>query len=503
MTTSRYRTSEIRIPNDRASGKAAARYVVEAARMMGFQDQDLRSIEQGVVSALTALIDYSFEPGEDAGLVIACGPGPDGLNVIVKDKGLPFGAAETSPSGEVCSVEGGSDFCSRIYGLREYFDEIRLRNMGTEGKEVILTKRLKGMPLEALTRAHGPEPSEDASPQFIPLSGKPNWTVRRLSASEAPEVAKLVYRAYGYTYGYPDVYYPERIAALNASGKIHSAVAVAENGEIAGYCALQVQEDNPRIAEIAQAVVDPRYRARGALRAMTAHLIGLAEKEGMYGVFTESVTEHLVSQGVAHRFGFKDCALLLGIVPRNTEFKGLGTLSHRGSLLVQFRTLLRPPGAILYPPSHHREMIMDIYENLGVAPEIKAGPSVATEGNDRSAFRVQAIGSLQLARLVVERAGSDLASRVKTELRGLSRQGFEIVHLHLNLCDPRTSHLAEAFEGLGFFFAGILPGGFPDGDALILQFLDRVTIPYDSIRVESDVAREMLAYINTHDPNQP
>ena len=56
--------SSIRIPNDRKYATAAAIYVSEIARSMGMQDQDLKSLENGIIEAVSALMGYSFEPGE-------------------------------------------------------------------------------------------------------------------------------------------------------------------------------------------------------------------------------------------------------------------------------------------------------------------------------------------------------------------------------------------------------------------------------------------------------
>jgi serine/threonine-protein kinase RsbW len=70
--------------------------------------------------------------------------------------------------------------------------------------------------------------------------------------SEASEVSKSVYKTYGYSYPFEYVYYPEKIIALNEGGKIHSAVALADESEIAGHCALHYWDENPQIAEIAQ-----------------------------------------------------------------------------------------------------------------------------------------------------------------------------------------------------------------------------------------------------------
>ena len=145
-------------------------------------------------------------------------------------------------------------------------------------------------------------------------------------------------------------------------------------------------------------------------------------------------------------------------------------------------------------------MVARIYESLGGSPEIRTGPPIATR-ETRSSLQVEAISYLQLARIEVKRCGADVLEQVKTHLKELCLHGFEIIHLHLDLSEPWTAHLAGAFEDLGFFFSGLMPGAFPDGDALILQFLNKLAIPYDAIRVESEIAREMLAYIRARDPN--
>jgi hypothetical protein len=69
------------------------------------------------------------------------------------------------------------------------------------------------------------------------------------------------------------------------------------------------------------------------------------------------------------------------------------------------------------------------------------------------------------------------------------------------MSDPLTGTYASQFENLGFFFSGILPGGFKNGDALILQYLNSVLIDYDTIQVESAIAKKLLAYVREQDPN--
>lgn len=413
------RRSEIRIPNDPAFGPAAARYAVEVARLTGLTEPDLRSVERGLLTAITALIRYSFEPGEHTDLTISCEHLPEGLKVTIHDKGLPFGAAEMSPEGRVCSIENGSRLCSRILALKGDFDEVSLHNLGPEGKETVLIKHTNRKSIAEHEPACDLSPFEAPAPHPAPSSSETRWTVRRIMPDEAPEISKLVYKAYGYTY-HDYAYFPEQIVALNESEKIHSVVAIADGKEIAGHCVLQFHDDNPLIAEIAQAVVKPEYRSRGCLSAMTEYLMRLAHEKELHGLFSKSVTEHLFSQKTAYRFGFKDCALLLGIIPRDTPFKGLVQhLAQRGSLLVQFRFLRQTSQTTCFAPSRHREMLVKLYANLGIEPEIAGDPESPIRENRESALRVHASARMQFARIVIERSGTDIVGQIQTAMREL------------------------------------------------------------------------------------
>src|SRR5205823_8722974 len=72
-----------------------------------------------------------------------------------------------------------------------------------------------------------------------PQTPAQEYVIRRLEPGDAIQVARCVYRAYGYSYLNEDLYYPERIARLNADGELISAVSVDESGEIVGHYALE------------------------------------------------------------------------------------------------------------------------------------------------------------------------------------------------------------------------------------------------------------------------
>ncbi|MCK4986546.1 MAG: hypothetical protein KAS40_13545, partial [Desulfobacterales bacterium] len=318
------------------------------------------------------------------------------------------------------------------------------------------------------------------------------------------EVSKTIYKTYGYTYPHDYVYYPEEIIALNESGRIFSAVAIAGDKEIAGYGVFQIWQENPQIVEMAQGIVKPEFRSLGCFRNITQYLLDQAKSRGLKGAFGEAVTNHTVSQHTVHGFGFRDCGLRLGLVPPNTLFKGMnGKIPYRVSNLVQFLYLQPPPLSIeIYAPPHHKDMIAALYKELGVRPEIKkAVPAKTKKAAATSIVKIKQVGSMSYARIIIERYGQNIVDELKTSVKELCLSKTEIVNLFLNLSDPLVCTFTQQFEKLGFFFAGILPGGFTDGDALILQYLNNVPIDYDAIQVKSAIAGKLLAYVREQDPN--
>jgi anti-sigma regulatory factor (Ser/Thr protein kinase)/GNAT superfamily N-acetyltransferase len=503
MMTAKCEFSSIRIPNDPKYATAAAIYVSEIAKMIGMQMQDLRSLENGITEAITALIGYSFEAGEKENLEIRCERVPAGLQVSLRDKGLPFGAAAMDTAAPETLPTDGPETGEPVFRLKEYFDEIQFHNLGPHGKELILIKQLRNKSITDYYAACDLEPYE-LSALTMAAAADLTCGVRQMVPTDAPEVSKTIYKTYGYTYPHDYVYYPEKIVALNKSGQIFSAVAIAGEDQVAGYGVFQVWEENPQIVELAQGVVKPEFRSLGCFRQMTQYLLDRAKSRGIKGAFGEAVTNHTVSQHTGYGFGLRDCALRLGLVPPEVVFKGMdGKIPYRVSLLVHF-VFLQPPPALLsiYAPPHHRDMLAALYKEQGLAPEIKSAvPAQTKNATAKSAFKITVIGSMKFARVMITRYGHNITEELRIKVKELCLKKTEILNLFLNLADPLTCIYTAQFEKLGFFFAGILPCGFADGDALILQYLNNVPIDYDAIQVQSALAGKLLAYIKKRDPN--
>jgi serine/threonine-protein kinase RsbW len=484
--------SSLSIPNDPFYVEPACRYMAEVARQLGFDTGRVEHISAGLRRALTALLRYSFEPGENGTVELVCERIPAGLKLSLRDRGMPLDAGNLN-----------ADADHPLYGLTDFFDEVRFHNRGPQGKEIILSQHRPDASVTEFAAACTLD-SPDASPPARPSGPiETRCTVRPLKASEALEVSKAVYKAYGYSYPHEQLYYPEKIAELNRRGEILSVVAVTDQDDIAGHCSLQPWEENPHIAELTQGVVKPQYRSQGCFARLTEYLIAAARARDFAAVFGEAVTVHPYSQKAALQFGLRDCALLLGFIPASAQFKGLSPTAdrERSSVLIQFKYLKPPTATPLFPPQTHRPMIAAIYAHLGITTDLRSTTADSRPSAPGSTVAVTLSRSLNLARIRIDRWGSDAVETLQRHVKALCQHQRQVIQLWLGLADPLTAVTADRCEALGFFFAGVLPGGLPSGDALILQYLNNFAVRYESIRTESEFSARLADYVRTCDPS--
>ena len=489
--------SVLTIPNDPSYVAIAAAHVGQVARKIGFDEHDEQMIQTAVSEAVRNVIDQSFDVGERADLWILCEQAPLGLEVVVKDRGLPT----DTRSLEQCLVSPGGQEetgpCRGISVMRDCMDEVAFNYLGPDGNEIVLVKYLKTKTLEDYFEACNLEPY---APAALQEEGKTaEFIVRPMKPSEAIEVARNMYRTYEYSYSYQHVYYPERIAELSESGHLYVAVAVTPDGEIAGNCALIKKERISTIAEMGMGAVKPRFRGQGVFTRLTEHLIEKAESENLMGVFGQAVTLHTYSQQTGSASGLRDCAIALAYVPADVVFRGFReNLSQRETLLIHFMYIHKPAGMEIHLPLHHRDMIVTLYNNLGMSPNVVTSDSFV-EPTIEPIVKTHSPGLKGFARIDVQRYGRAVVQEVRARLQGLRVKHAEVIHLYLNLSDPGTAEYCKRFEELGFFFAGMLPGGC-GADALILQYLNNIALDYDRIKLQSALGRDLLAYIKSRDP---
>jgi len=152
----------------------------------------------------------------------------------------------------------------------------------------------------------------------------------------------------------------------------------------------------------------------------------------------------------------------------------------------------------LYVPIHHQEMVAKLYRQLGAEHEF-ARPSFGAQTSGAPEILSSVNPAEGCAEIFVTRYGDGIVHEIRKLLRRLCLQQVAAINLFLNLEDPATFLLTQEFETLGFFFAGVLPSG-RFGDSLILQYLNNVDLDYSKIAAYTDMSKEILAYIQAHDP---
>ncbi len=507
-------------PCDMAALPLVLAYVREAAVLVGFAGDDNSRIELAVEEAVSNVVQHAFlEDDEPGAFDIVCEQVTLGLRIIIREKGIPFdpGKAPVFEQGE--DLEHVSARGMGMALMRQTMDEVAFHNLGTDGKETRLVKYLpgksvhpafetQGQDAEPVGSALDPRPADRPSaPEMPQVTQTPppriDYTVRRMTADEAIEVSRSAYKNHGYTFFNEVIYYPERLAEMNAAEEMISAVAVTEDNEFMGHAALVFEDTAARTAEYTFVFVNQAFRNQGCMGRLAKFLLTTPAQRPLTGVYSYSVANHVFTQRGVIKLGFRDCGILLATSPATWKFKGIdepGT--QRISVVLSFAYLEQPGPRRIFAPPHHREMIGRILEHIA-APHVLVAPPQNPPALAAQASRIDTkVYPLEnCAMIKVHGYGSDCVREVRRILRELCLKQLAAIDLFLPLDDPTTAFITAELEKLGFFFAGIQPET-GRGDALVLQYLNNIPFDYAKVHASSDLAQDLLAYIKKHDPNE-
>lgn len=505
-------------PCDLAGLPLVQSFVREAANLVGFAREDVSRIELAVEEAVSNVVEHAFlEDDEPGAFDIVCEQVTLGLGIIIREKGIPFDPDRAPVYEQGDDLEQVSARGMGMALMRQTMDEVAFHNLGPDGKETRLVKYLpgksvhpgfeaQGQDADAAMSAPDPNPAECA-PAAPPMPRTPppriDYAVRRMTADEAIEVSRGAYKNHGYTFFNEVIYYPERLAEMNANEEMISAVAVTADNEFMGHAALVFDDAEARTAEYTFVFVNQAFRNQGCMGRLAKFLLTTPARRPLTGVYSYSVANHVFTQRGVIKLGFRDCGILLATSPATWKFKGIdepGT--QRISVVLSFVYLEQPDPRQVFAPSHHREMIGRILEHID-APHIlesppREQPSLPLQASriDTKVYPVENCAMIQ-----VHDYGSDGVREVRRIQRELCLKQVAAIDLFLPLDDPTTAFITAELEKLGFFFAGVQPET-GRGDALVLQYLNNIPFDYDKVQVYSDLARDLLAYIKEHDPNE-
>jgi anti-sigma regulatory factor (Ser/Thr protein kinase)/GNAT superfamily N-acetyltransferase len=487
----------ITLPNKLEYVRAAIASVREVATRLGFSASEAEELEVAVEEAASNVTEHAYDRGEDATFDVILEKIPGGMKVDVKDMGIPFDPHQIPEYVRTADVKTASTSGMGVFLMRALVDECTFVNLGPGGKETHLVKYIK----DAAARAAEIE-SHYAIAAPAGIQEKVDFDVRLMAEHEAIEVSRCAYRSHGYSFFDEHIYYPEKLVELNRKGELISAVAVTRDGTFMGHAALCFQNPEDRIAELTFAFVSAEFRSHGVFQRLLEFLFHVKSARALDGIYAYAVANHIFSQKTNAHHGINTCGIFLATSPASWKFKGIpGNPNQRISVILDFRYTAPPETMTLYPPPQHAEMVRKLFVNVGASPWIVVASADALALAGDSDIKTGSNQSENCAEIFVSRYGADTVQRVRRLLRKFCLEKMAAINLFLNLGDPSTCHLTTEFEKMGFFFAGILPRG-RVGDTLCLQYLNNVDLDYSAVATYTDMAKELLGYIQQHDPNE-
>ena len=405
--------------------------------------------------------------GDDAEIVVRTEHKGDRLRVTVTDRRLPIVA------------RASRRLPSRRLAALGFVDRLHVASHGAEGN--VAECELSLHDAEAVLLDGAEVLAADVA--VVDDETAAELSIRRAEPSDASGVARCVYRCYGYSYVDPLMYRPRLLAGAWRTGRIHSVVAVAPDGEVVGHIALTSERAEDLVPEGGKLVVDPRYRGHHLAERLAAARLDLAHELGLSGIWVECVTNHPYSQKEVLGCGGAETGLLVGCAPGTVSMAALDN-EHGGRicLLPMWIPAEGTDASTVHVPERLLPLATSVRDGLGLDRRILTGPHdgdpavllPATTPPATTQLSVAAAASIGLGHLRVQRIGADLVSRVADELEGLAAFDLSVVHLDLPLAEPSAAHAIDALGELGFFWGAWLPGFVPSGDALRLQrVLDR------------------------------
>jgi len=471
--------------------------ITKNAEIIDFDKKDIIKIEMGAEEAISNVIKHAFDPDEDASFDVIFENTNLGMNLIIKEKGIPFDPSlipEYKPENLSDNMTGKG---LGVYLMRKFFDEVSFKNLGKDGRETHLFKNLKNKSIEQVLSESELHEAEKAKTADKLPKGSVVYDVRRMKSEEAVDVSKGAYSSYGYSYVLEHIYFPDRVREMNIQDELISFVCVTDEKEVIAHCALEMEEADPKIPQLGVAFTKPKYRGQGCLNRLAADCMKDADSRGLYGVYARGVTTHPYSQKSLLNFDLLDCAIYVssGAI---REYKGMEGTKQRESVVIHFKCLNSAKELNIYPPEHHKEIIGEIYYNIKLQPQFIAFNEKMEVSVNESVINIQTDQLNMVGKIRVKKYGNDILPEIQKSLKALCVDRMDTIYLYLKLSDPFTAKFTEEFENLGFFFGGVIPGS-DNGDMLMLQYLNNYKIDYDKIKVSSEFGNKLLSYIKQRD----
>ncbi len=334
-------------------------------------------------------------------------------------------------------------------------------------------------------------PLSEAGVLVPPLSlEEDGYTIAGFTAADAPDIPRAFRAVYGEDYLSPLVYDPAAFVELIASGEQISLVARDPGGEIAGHIALAFSSPNRSVVELCQGIVTPEHRKSGIFVRMIDHALDFARTTlGAQAILGISLTNHIVSQKVVCKLGFRDVGMEIDYVPQRMLVQE-GAEGPAATLL-QYLDLGRsvhapchlPPSYALWFARLLNDASISGHRQITLATGLDQRPSIC-ESKDMPRF--------DMARLVVRRAGNDFWTLVGDHEAQAEAEGRRSFQVFIGLGTPEGAAAVELLRGWGYACSGLMPGYLEGGQHVAIMYRSFAEPYFEGIQLHNAGAQRLL-----------
>lgn len=328
-----------------------------------------------------------------------------------------------------------------------------------------------------------------------------NIHIREIGAEAMPDLARLFYHVYGYSYVNSNVYSPEWLQRRLAEGDLRSYGALDESGRLLGHIGLLRHGAAKDIYEPCMGVTDPRVKSKGLFSAIFAHVMEEVERIPMRMSVFDCVTNIDFSQRLIVKHAGVETALFVGCQSKATQAKlshlGLGPdpeSMERYSLLMLVRA---PRGKTAFDgpirlPSSLGAPLEPVLEALGLDWEPASRCDVLPTGG---AFEHVQDSRQQSSHFYLDVPGGEAVRALVERKRELFRSGERYCSVDLPVDARGLGATHDWLAQNGFFLAGLVPYRMSAAAGVRLQSLAPTRVGFPHIKVHSPLARRLLEVV--------
>lgn len=455
---------------------------------MGFDEYSAAKMALSVDEILTNVVLYAFK--DEKGYVeIWYQYTPSEIEIIIQEKGEPFDPERHSYNKEKAITE--NDFKGASHEtVQKMTDHFLFLNRGKDGKEYRLVQKYS-FPhiLDLVPSDYDFEDDDEAEDS----KSESNYLVTPATSEDAEDIAKLIYRSYRYSYPKEDLYFPRRIETAIHNEYKYGTIVRTESGRPVGYFAV-VKSTDSMIGEVTEAVVSPRHRNRGLMKKMMLNLIEMSHSRGLSGLFGMAMTNHLFSQKVNSRYGFKSTALIISKTGKRTlkgmEKSQLDMVSVILDFLALTKQWQRPPCL----PKDYAGLFSEIYDQFEEPEESPEKQNQSRSKSKQTDMSLSINYESQSALITVKTYGSTFMGSCMRMLKSTEELTLTSLYIDLPLDDPYIDSAINWLKEQQFILSGLVPFFHQEEDYLRMQRL-YMNVDFDEIQTYSEMAGKLKKVI--------